>query len=246
MIIVEEKEIFISLKHGSDPVVEIKKNAGQDNHLVQHKIFRQAKERITEFNENGNCYVSDDQEFEQKPSDCLVDCRDKYISPVWLNETEPNHLQDKINNENLMSLSRDVFEFIKNKINDYTESSKSKKRTFKDIDDQLIEKIIKVLMSSGSNGNDGNACKTAVWEKICAFQTEIFSKRQLTVTLQKKYTATQIDQALKLLCTEGLISEIKDIITKRENGKPGRSKSPKYRVNNFGNKVNLYSKRSVF
>lgn len=229
MIIIEEKEIFISLKNGSDPVVEIKKNTGQNNHHVRHKIFRRAKERITEFNENENCYVSDDQELDQTPSDSLV-CKDNNNSPVWLNETEPNHLQAKINNENLMSLMRDIFEFVKNKINDYTESTKPKKRTSKDIDDQLIEKIIKVFMSSGSNGNDGDACKKTVWEKICSFHSEIFSKRQLTVALQKKYTAAQIDHALKLLIYEELISEIKEIIF---NKNPGRKPSLKYRINQY-------------
>ncbi|MFA6010009.1 MAG: hypothetical protein WC799_08490 [Desulfobacteraceae bacterium] len=118
--------------------------------------------------------------------------------------------------------------------------------------DKQTEALIRLLSSlaidkkTSEKSDDEDENKKIVWNKICNIETEIFTKRDLTTSLQKWLNAAQIDHALKLLCKEGLISELKDNVTKRENGKPGRSKSPKYRVNNLGNEIIHNSKRSMY
>lgn len=142
---------------------------------------------------------------------------------------------EKTGNDNS---NNDIVELIKN----ITENNKSIENQMmalmKLITDVVIDK------KSFSKSDDEDECKESVWKTICEFQTEIFRKVRITSRLQKRFDATQIDQALKKLCSEGLISKLKDDrVTKREDGKPGRPKSPIYKVNNFGQDINFISEK---
>lgn len=239
MIIIEQKEIKIKLKNGTNPIVEINniieendkqqssKNSNIDvNNQIYNlnqgkiKINSQVEERILQYNHKENCYVSSDeiytdQDFEQIPANQPVNC---------------NYM--RINYHDIIELVKEylpqILEIYKSKIKDNKEvSGKSLIASFK--------AIIKELTSYCEIEKDEDYCKSTVWNKICETKSEFFSKKQLTIILQKQYNADQIDIAIKKLMSEGLISFFRI----EDNGKTsGRKKSPEYRVNNFRNKSN--------
>jgi hypothetical protein len=119
----------------------------------------------------------------------------------------------------------DVISIIKTKIENKT------------INDQVMA-LIRLASSlavdkkrSANSDDDSDECKIIVWNQICDFKTEFFRKVDLTTNLQKKVNAAQIEHALKMLISEKLISEVKELNNTKSTG---RRPSPQYKINNFG------------
>lgn len=259
MIIIEQKEIRIKLKNGTNHIVEInniieekdeqdssKKSINDINNQFcslnksKNIINAQVKERILQYNDIENCYVSsdkicNDQDFEQISANQPLNCTDNNYPATQNYKSISDLCLDNKNNEDIHNLHHDIIELVKEYTPQLLEIYKLQINSAKDFRGysliELIKKIVKDLISVVNIENDEDYCKSAVWKRICDFKSEFFNKKQLTVILQKQYSAGQIDIALKKLISEGLISFFRI----EDNGKTsGRKKSPEYRVNNFG------------
>lgn len=253
MIIIGQKEIRIKLKNGTNPIVEIseiiEEKDEQDssktsindinNHFYslnqsKNKINAQVKERILQYNDQENCYVYPD--IEQIPANKPLNGTDNNYPATQNFKSISDLCLDNRNNEDIQSFHHDIIELLKEYTPQLLEIYKLQINGYKDFRGkslkELIKKIVKELISVVNIENDEDYCKSAVWKRIFDFKSEFFNKKQLTVILQKQYSAGQIDIALKKLISEGLISFFRI----EDNGKTsGRKKSPEYRVNNFGN-----------
>jgi len=140
----------------------------------------------------------------------------------------------------LESISPDTLEvlmmLLKQLLISHNNSERSPQAPVKAPDSPLREAFEFILKTLGTQAlpgqSDGNLKSSdavkMVWNQILKLNKDIFKQVELTISLQKKLTAKEIDSAIQQLIAEGGV--IEQVVIEQQKGSGGRAPSPRYRL----------------